>query len=162
MEPMIKENLKAKAQTNQEKTEVVNALNSLLSNNQVYYQNLRGLHWMIEGDQFFVLHEKYEEWYTQAATNIDDVAERILTIGGKPSHTFEDYLADSDIKPVKNITSGSHGIEVVLNNNNILLNHYYQVIKAAEKAEDEGTVDLISGMISETEKRMWMLKAYLS
>lgn len=162
MEPMIKENLEAKVKNSNQNSTTITALNSLLSNYQIYYQNLRGLHWLVEGHQFFVLHEKYEEWYNEAAANIDDVAERILTIGGKPSHTFEDYLVDSEIKPVKNLTSGKEGIEVVLNNNQILLNHFNQVVEEADKANDEGTLDLMSGLISSTEKRMWMLKAFLN
>ena len=72
-----------------EKTErlVIN-LNGLLSNFQVYYQNLRGLHWNIKGKSFFKLHVKFEEYYTYSQEKIDLIAERILTLGGNPLHTF--------------------------------------------------------------------------
>ncbi len=158
---MVKENLNAHISDNHQNSETIQGLNTLLGNYQVYYQNLRGLHWLIEGNQFFVLHEKYEEWYNEAAENIDEVAERILMIGGRPTHTFEDYLVDAEIKPVKNISTGKEGIEVVLQNNRTLLNHFNKVLEEAEKANDEGTVDMMSGLIKTTEKRIWMLKSFL-
>ncbi|MCB2221888.1 MAG: DNA starvation/stationary phase protection protein [Bacteroidetes bacterium] len=158
---MIKENLKAHISNNNSNSETILGLNTLLSNYQIYYQNLRALHWLIEGKQFFVLHEKYEEWYTEAAENIDEVAERILMIGGKPTHTLEDYLVDSEIKPIKNIYGAEEGIQVVYDNNKYLLEHFKKVLKEAEKADDEGTVDMMSGLIKNTEKRIWMLKSFL-
>jgi starvation-inducible DNA-binding protein len=161
MEPMIKENLKAHVSNNNPNSKTIQGLNMLLSNYQIYYQNLRGLHWLIEGKQFFVLHEKYEEWYTEAAENIDEVAERILMIGGKPVHTFEDYLVDAEIKPIKNINNAEEGIRIVLDNNRSLLRHFNEVLKEAEEAHDEGTVDMMTGLIKTTEKRMWMLKSFL-
>ena len=67
---------------------LVNNLNGLLANFQIYYQNLRGLHWNIKGKNFFELHVKFEEFYTDSQVKIDEVAERILTLQGKPLHTF--------------------------------------------------------------------------
>ena len=72
---------------------VITELNILLSNFQIYYQNLRGLHWNIRGRRFFDLHLKFEELYNDSQLKIDLIAERILTLGGIPLHTFEDYLA---------------------------------------------------------------------
>ena len=70
-------------------------LNSLLANFQRYYQNLRGIHWNIKGKRFFDLHVKFEELYTDANMKVDLIAERILTLGGIPQHTFEDYIENS-------------------------------------------------------------------
>ena len=66
-------------------------LNQLLSDFHIYYQNTRGFHWNIKGKRFFELHVKFEELYTEALTSIDEIAERILTIGGTPLHAFDDY-----------------------------------------------------------------------
>ena len=77
-------------------TEVIAAeLNILLSNFQVYYQNLRGIHWNIRGKRFFDLHVKFEELYNDAQLKVDLIAERVLTLGGTPLHTFEDYIANN-------------------------------------------------------------------
>ena len=68
--------------------DLVIELNGLLANFQVYYQSLRGLHWNIKGKNFFELHVKFEEFYTDAQEKVDLVAERILTLEGIPLHTF--------------------------------------------------------------------------
>ena len=80
-------------------------LNSLLANFQIYYQNLRGLHWNIKGKNFFDLHTKFEEFYTDSQIKIDEIAERILTLQGKPLHTFSDYIAHSNVPVGKDISS---------------------------------------------------------
>ena len=85
-------------------TEVLVAeLNILLSNFQVYYQNLRGLHWNIRGKRFFDLHVKFEELYNDSQLKIDLIAERVLTLGGTPLHTFDDYIKNSKLPIGKNI-----------------------------------------------------------
>lgn len=66
-------------------------LNELLADYMVFYQNTRGLHWNIKGEKFFELHVKFEELYTNLLLKVDEVAERILTLGAVPLHTFEDY-----------------------------------------------------------------------
>src|SRR5882757_2894207 len=84
--------------------EIVSAeLNILLANFQVYYQNLRGLHWNIRGKRFFDLHVKFEELYTDSQLKIDLIAERVLTLGGTPLHTFEDYIANNQLRVGKEI-----------------------------------------------------------
>lgn len=65
-------------------------LNVLLSNLQVLYINTRGFHWNIKGDNFFELHLKFEEFYTDLQQKIDEVAERILTLGHVPDHSYSD------------------------------------------------------------------------
>ena len=72
--------------------ELVKELNVLLANFQVYYQNVRGLHWNIKGKSFFELHVKFEELYTDSQLKVDLIAERILTLQGTPLHTFDDYI----------------------------------------------------------------------
>ena len=72
--------------------ELANKLNLLLSDLQLFYINARGFHWNIKGNKFFELHLKFEELYTDVLTKIDEVAERILTLGHKPLHSFSDYL----------------------------------------------------------------------
>ena len=90
-------------------------LNELLANFQIYYQNLRGLHWNIKGQSFFELHVKFEELYTDAQEKIDMIAERILTLHGTPLHTFEDYLEISRVKVGKNISKDRESVQLVVN-----------------------------------------------
>lgn len=96
-------------------TELNSKLNILLSSFQVYYQNLRGVHWNIRGKRFFDLHIKFEELYTDANLKVDMIAERILTLGGKPLHTFEDYMAISKLPVGKNISVDVEAIKLIVN-----------------------------------------------
>jgi len=141
------------------KVEIVKNLNLLLSNYQMYYQNLRGLHWNIKGKMFFMLHEKFEELYTGSAEVIDEIAERILMLDETPLHTFEDYIANASIKAAKNVSGADDSLQIVLNNSEVLLNDAYKVIDVASEAGDEGTVALISEIISSLEKQIWMLES---
>ena len=100
---------------NKEKsTQLVGELNTLLANFQVYYQNLRGLHWNIKGKNFFELHVKFEELYTDAQEKVDMIAERILTLQGQPIHTFEDYINTSNVTVAKNIDRDEEAVNVIV------------------------------------------------
>ncbi len=136
-------------------------LNILLADYQLFYQNLRGLHWNIQGKEFFELHLKFEEFYNDAVVKVDEIAERILTLGGEPLHTFTDYLKTSTIKEIKSVTKGKDGVAHILSNFTILIIQERAILDLAGKANDEGTVSLMSDYISQTEKTLWMLNAYL-
>lgn len=141
---------------------LVSELNDLLANYQLFYQNLRGFHWNIKGKEFFELHLKFEELYNDAVVKIDEIAERILTLGGEPLHTFSDYLDTTEIKEEKGITKGPEGVRIVLENFKVLVNKERVILSLASDANDEGTVSLMSDYITETEKTLWMLASYLS
>jgi len=89
-------------------------LNLLLANYQLFYINARGFHWNITGEKFFELHLKFEELYTDALLKVDEIAERILTLGNTPLHTFSDYTKHSKIKEVKDVTEGKQAVKKVL------------------------------------------------
>tara|TARA_B100000809_G_C14791024_1_gene406671 strand:+ start:129 stop:596 length:468 start_codon:yes stop_codon:yes gene_type:complete len=143
-------------------TVLVNELNDLLANYQIFYQNLRGFHWNIKGKEFFELHLKFEELYNDAVLKVDEIAERILTLDGTPLHTFTDYLVCSKIKSSKGLFDGKSSVDIILSNFSILLKKERNILIFAGEANDEGTVSLMSDYISQTEKTMWMLKSYLS
>src|SRR5690554_926952 len=139
---------------------VVDKLNKLLADYQIFYQNLRALHWNVKGVQFFMLHEKYEEYYNEAAETIDEIAERILMIGGKPLHTLASFLEQAELKEAEYNTEGRKGVEVVLENSRYLLKCFNEILNEAEG--DEGTVAMLSDLIASTEKRIWMLESSLA
>ena len=137
-------------------------LNELLANFQIYYQNLRGLHWNIKGQSFFELHMKFEELYTDAQEKIDMIAERILTLQGTPLHTFEDYLAESSVTVGRNISNDRESVELVANSLERLIELERNLLTESAEADDEGTNAMMSDFISEQEKTVWMLKAWLA
>ena len=144
-----------------ESEELVNELNGLLSNFQIYYQNLRGLHWNIRGKRFFDLHLKFEELYNDTQIKIDLIAERVLTLGGTPLHTFADYIENSKLQIGKNISKDVEAIQLILESLSVLLQVERVILAKAADINDEGTNSMMSDFIAEQEKTNWMLKAWM-
>ena len=142
--------------------ELTTNLNELLANFQVYYQNLRGLHWNIKGKSFFELHVKFEELYTDSQEKIDMIAERILTLEGIPLHTFEDYSSLSKVPVGKNVSNDAESVQLVVTSLTTLIEIERVILNQSSEADDEGTNSMMSDFISEQEKTVWMLKAWLS
>lgn len=136
-------------------------MNELLANFQVYYQNLRGLHWNIKGKRFFDLHLKFEELYNDSQLKIVLIAERVLTLGSTPLHTFSNYISISKMKVGKNISNGSEAVKLILESKSVLLQLERVILKNTAAIKDEGTNSMISDFIVEQEKTNWMFKAWL-
>lgn len=139
----------------------VEQLNGLLANFQLHYQNLRGLHWNLRGRDFFELHVKFEEFYMDAQEKIDLVAERILTMGFRPLHTFSAYLQNAKIKPAENVSDGKEGVLTVVAGLQLLLEIERELLTLAGEVKDDGTADMMTQFISQQEKEIWMLNAWL-
>ncbi|MET2985260.1 Dps family protein [Aureibaculum conchae] len=136
-------------------------LNELLANYQVYYQNLRGLHWNIKGKNFFQLHEKFEELYNDSQVKIDEIAERILTLEGTPLHTFEDYSNTANVPVGKDISNDTEAVKLTVKSLKELIAIERAILDKSAEADDEGTNAMMSDFISEQEKTVWMFKAWL-
>ena len=145
----------AKSQT------LANSLNDLLSNYTVLYQNVRGYHWNVQGDKFFELHLKFEELYNDLFVKIDEIAERILTLGYKPNHKFSFYLQKTAIVETNEVNDGPKSLQETLSAFAILLSKQRQILDLSGEIEDEGTNALMSDYIREQEKLVWMYSAYL-
>ncbi len=142
--------------------EAVEELQILLSDFQVFYANLRGFHWNVRGCGFFHLHEVYEKMYDDAAEKADEIAERILMLGGIPAHNFSDYLKTARIKETGVVSDGDEIAGLILEALKVLIAQERKILKIASERGDETTVALISDFISEQEKTIWMVTAYLS
>lgn len=140
---------------------LIEELNDLLATYHIYYQNLRGFHWNITGNHFFELHLKFEELYNDALIKIDALAERILTLGGTPLFTFSDYIKHSAFHEVSKIMNDIDAVETVTSNIGTLVTIERKAVKVAQEAEDEGSITLLTDDISEKEKLIWMLNAWL-
>lgn len=136
-------------------------LNDLLANYQVFYMNARGYHWNIKGDKFFELHVKFEELYNDALIKIDEIAERILTLGYTPLHSYTDYIRKSAVKEKKDVADGYQAVQQVLDGFKTLLVKERELLKMSAESDDEGTNALMSDYIREQEKSVWMYSAFL-
>jgi starvation-inducible DNA-binding protein len=141
--------------------DLANDLNDLLANFQIYYQNLRGIHWNIKGKRFFDLHVKFEELYTDANMKVDLIAERILTLGDTPLHTFDDYTTLAKVPVGKNISIDEKAVRLIVDSLTQLLTIERKILNKSGEANDEGTNSMMSDFITEQEKTVWMMKAWL-
>lgn len=148
-----------------EKTKTENLaqlLNDLLANYSVFYQNTRGYHWNIKGTNFFELHLKFQELYNDLLIKIDDVAERILTLGFHPEHRYSSYNESSEIKESKQISDGEVAVAAIIVAFKILIKKQRHILQLSSETNDEGTNALMSDYIREQEKLVWMYSAYLN
>ncbi|MEP2771550.1 MAG: DNA starvation/stationary phase protection protein [Fulvivirga sp.] len=142
-------------------TKLIDKLNVLLSDYQIYYQNLRGFHWNIQGKHFFQLHEKFEELYLDTAAKVDEIAERILTIDGKPLHSFEDYVKNSTISPKKDVHDGEAAVLGIKTDLDELIALQNEIKEIAAESDDNATEDMMIGYNEQQQKTRWMMKAWL-
>ena len=114
---------------------LANMLNDLLANYQVFYTNFRGFHWNIKGDKFFELHAKFEELYDDLNIKVDEIAERILTLGFEPDHSFTNYLQQSEIKEAVRTSDGTENVESIVNSFSLLIAKQRQILDVSAEAE---------------------------
>lgn len=145
-----------------EQTSVVEKLNQLLINYQVHYQNLRLFHWNVKGPFFFILHEKFEELYNDASLKIDEVAERVLILNGVPKGSLKNILANANVESHAEIMEANAMVEAIVTANKVLVENLNDLLKVANEASDEGTLDIFTSYIQELQKQNWMLKSFLN
>lgn len=136
-------------------------LNLQIANWTVLYTKLHHFHWYVKGPQFFTLHEKFEELYDEAAGYVDEIAERLLAIGGEPISTLKDALAQTTISEAAGKQTAEEMVAAVIADFESIGQELKSGMEAAEQAEDEATGDLLLGMLSSLDKHRWMLNAYL-
>lgn len=136
-------------------------LNILLANYQIFYINARGIHWNIEGEKFFELHQKFEELYLDSFEKIDEIAERVLTLGQRPDHSYTVYLEKSTIKEATDVSTARDTVQVVVDGYRALLEIEREILDLSDELNDEGTNALMSDYIREQEKSLWMYSAFL-
>ena len=142
---------------------VVDELNNLLAKYHIHYQKLRGCHWNVKGKSFFSLHAKFEELYTEMLTAIDELAERILSLGKPPISTFNDYIKRSTLKEINTIgMKETDMVKALIEDMMGLIEMEREILDATEKAGDDGTNDMVNRFMQFKEKNVWMLRAFVN
>ena len=142
--------------------ELADKLNELLANYSIFYQNTRGYHWNIKGEKFFELHVKFEELYNDLVLKIDEIAERILTLGYSPAHNYSDYSKISKIAESSEVSDGLKAVEDILNSFKVIITLQRELLELSVEADDEGTNALMSDYVRAQEKMVWMYSAFLN
>ncbi len=138
-------------------------LNEYLANQQVMYMKLHNLHWYVKGHSFFTLHAKLEELYDQTAQIMDDVAERLLALGGSPVASLKKALALSSVKELEDVPiSSDETIKNLISDVEYWIRDTKEIVKLAEDDDDGATADQFNGYLAEYQKLLWMLKSYIS
>ncbi|WP_295771132.1 DNA starvation/stationary phase protection protein [uncultured Mucilaginibacter sp.] len=147
----------------QEVKPVVDHLNELLANYHIHYQKLRGCHWNVKGPSFFTLHVKFEELYTEALTFIDELAERILTLGKPPYSTFAEYIQTSQIIEINTIgMKDTDMVKALIADMAALIEMERNILDITSDAGDDGTNDMINRFMQYKEKNTWMLRSFVN
>lgn len=134
-------------------------LNELLADLNVYFRKLQNYHWNIKGEDFFVIHEKLEEYYNEVFTQIDEVAEHILMIGEEPLGTLQDYLNVSKIEEAKNEKVDRNTVfSELIDGYTKLLDKVQEIKKEADGCFCCATSSLMDEYILDYKKKLWMLK----
>ena len=142
--------------------ELAAKLNTLLANYSIFYQNTRGYHWNIKGEKFFELHLKFEELYNDLFIKIDEVAERILTLGFSPRHRYSDYKKESKITESSEVSDGIKAVKEIIESFKIIIMIQRDLLNLSVEADDEGTNALMSDYIRAQEKLVWMYSAFVN
>lgn len=156
------ENLNAIGLDTKKAKELAEKLNILLANCSIFYQNTRGYHWNIKGEKFFELHLKFEELYNDLFIKIDEIAERILTLGSTPKHNYSDYKKTSKIVESNEVSNGITAVNDILNSFKIIIPLQREILTLSAEAGDEGTNSLMSDYIRAQEKLVWMYSAFVN
>ncbi|WP_025850494.1 Dps family protein [Paenibacillus ehimensis] len=136
-------------------------LNNQIANWSVLYVKLHNYHWYVKGPQFFTLHTKFEELYTEAALHVDALAERLLALGGKPVATMSGSLRLASVREAEGEESAERMVAALVNDFTLIIGELKSGMKYAESVQDETTGDLLLAIHSSLEKHVWMLNAFL-
>jgi len=138
---------------------ILNNLNTFLSDLNVFYRKLQNYHWNIKGKEFFVMHSKLEEYYNEINTEIDEVAEHILTLGGQPLGTLKDYINEAKITEAENKKVDSNQVfNEITKDFSTLLQDVVEIKKKADENQEYKTSALMDSFIESYSKKLWMLK----
>lgn len=141
--------------------ELVQSVNKQVANWMVLYMKLHHYHWFVKGHHFFTLHAKFEELYDEANGHIDSLAERVLSIGGKPVSTLKECLELSTIKEAAGSETEVDMVREIYGDFEKIIPELQTTMKLAEDSNDQGTSDMLLSIMGSLHKHVWMLKAYL-
>lgn len=140
---------------------IAHILNNQVSNWSVLFTKLHNYHWYVKGPQFFTLHEKFEELYNEASGYIDELAERLLALKGKPLATMKEHLETATVKEAENELSAESMVEDIVHDFTILIDELKEGMEAAENLGDQTTADMLLAIHQSLEKHNWMLRSFL-
>ena len=141
--------------------ELIQELNKQVSTWSVLYAKLHNYHWYVKGNQFFTLHAKFEELYNESTLHMDEIAERVLTLGGEPTATLKQHLAESVVDEAKGKEKANEMVQTLVEDFDKTMKSLKKGMDLAAKDSDDMTEDLLNAIYQSVEKHQWMLNAFL-
>lgn len=138
-------------------------LNTLTATQGLFYVKLHQAHWYVKGPSFFELHEKLEDLYDEVTDQMDDVAERLLALGGEPYSTLSEFAEYSLIEesPSYKKRNQQELVEKLVEDYHILQGTLAKGIDLADGENDDVTTDMLIEQKTSVDKTIWMLNAFL-
>lgn len=141
--------------------QLTDIVNKQIANWSVLYIKLHNYHWYVKGPQFFTLHEKFEQLYNEAALHIDELAERLLALGGAPVATMKECLEQSSVKEANGQETAEQMVATIVSDFETMIEELKEGMQVADEVGDEITGDMLLGIHQSLEKHVWMLKSFL-
>lgn len=141
--------------------ELMMELNKQVSTWSVMYAKLHNYHWYVKGKQFFTLHEKFEELYNEATLHMDEIAERILTLGGEPTATLKEHLEESVVQEATGKENAEEMVKTIADDFAKIMKSLKNGMEFAAENGDDMTEDILNAVYQSIEKHQWMLNAFL-
>ncbi|WP_202080936.1 Dps family protein [Caldalkalibacillus salinus] len=141
---------------------LTDVLNKQIANFSVLFVKLHNYHWFVSGENFYELHVKFEEFYNESQGYIDDLAERLLAIKGKPVATMRDFLQTATVTEATGQETSTQMVETIAKDFETIVSELKEGIKVAEEHEDDPTADMLIHIRTNLEKHVWMLHAFLN
>lgn len=141
--------------------ELLTELNKQVSTWSVMYAKLHNYHWYVKGKEFFTLHAKFEELYTEATLHMDEIAERVLTLGGEPTATLKEHLSESVVKEATGKEKAEEMVKTTVDDFDKIMKSLNKGMELAAESGDDRTEDLLNAVYQSIEKHQWMLNAFL-
>ncbi|MFK7696252.1 Dps family protein [Paenibacillus sp. HJGM_3] len=140
---------------------LTDVLNTQIANWSLLFTKLHNYHWYVKGPQFFTLHLKFEELYTEAALHVDNLAERLLALGGSPVATLHEIIEIATVKDAAGNENANEMVRTLVIDFGIIVGELKEGMNMADREGDETTGDMLLAIHSSLEKHVWMLKSYL-
>ncbi|MFT4654329.1 MAG: starvation-inducible DNA-binding protein [Patiriisocius sp.] len=142
-----------------DRKEIASGLKKLLADSYTLYLQTHNFHWNVTGPQFRELHLMFEEHYTELAVAVDDIAERIRTLGLAAPATYKAFAELSRIKEVDGVPKAAEMVKLLMQGHEAVVKTCREVLKLSQQADDESTSALVSDRMRVHEKTAWMLRA---
>lgn len=143
----------------QDRRVIAEGLKNLLADSYTLYLQTHRFHWNVTGPRFRDLHLMFEEQYTELATAVDDIAERIRSLGDIAPGTYAEFIELSSIASVEQIPAADEMVRLLQAAHETVVRTCRDVLVAAQDATDESTASLVSDRMRVHEKTAWMLRA---